>query len=164
MLMGSGACVTCAINSDCGLVPPGPDCVTAKPVNPNPPSVPTGVTATDPETGAKLNVSWSANPEADIRNYTVAWGVDPDAPGDPCPFTGSATVGTSTSFAVTGLQNGVRYCVAVRATNSSDLTSAYSPEATGTPNLVQGLRSPVCRTSRPASHAQKWRRTGLGAS
>lgn len=121
-------------NSDCAVS--GPDCVTATPTNPNPPSAPTGTVVTDPETGAKLNVTWSANSETDIDHYTVWWGTAPGA------YTASISAGRMTSYSITGLVNGTPYYVAVTASNTSGHTSAYSAEASGVPTFVRGLRAP----------------------
>lgn len=130
-------------NSDCAVN--GPDCVRATPLNPDPPSAPTGLTVVDPETGGKLNLTWAANPETDLRSYSVLWGVDPEDPGIPCPFTGAASAGKLTSYSLSGIENGTRYCIEITATNTSGLTSPTSidNERTGTPTWVRGLRSPA---------------------
>lgn len=127
-------------NGDCAVS--GPDCVKATPLNPNPPGPPTGLSATDPERGGMLRVAWVANPESDIKGYELSVGVDPSNPGTPCPFDRTINVGKVTSFHVTGLADNVRHCLAVRATNTSLLTSSYSAEAEGTPTHVLGEKAP----------------------
>lgn len=122
-------------NSDCAV--DGPDCVEATPLNPNPPGAPTGVTVTDPATGGRLNVSWLANPENDIRYYEVFWGLVAGTPEQ------VRNVGRSTSTVLTDLANGTAYWVAVKATNTSGLTSGYSAWVSGVPTAPpKGLTAP----------------------
>jgi hypothetical protein len=121
-------------NSDCAV--DGPDCVRAKPLNPNPPAAPTGLVVVDPETGGKLNLSWNANGEPDLKSYTVWWGT---APGQ---YTQSGSAAKQTTYTLNNLTNGVTYYVAITATNTSDKTSAHSAEKSGTPTWVRGVKSP----------------------
>ncbi len=121
-------------NSDCAV--DGPDCVTATPTNPNPPAVPTGLSVTDPETSGKLNLSWSPNGETDFDHYTVLWGTAPGV------YTFSGNAGKLTTFSLSGLVNGATYHIALTATNTSGHTSNASPDKTGVPTYVRGLRSP----------------------
>jgi hypothetical protein len=121
-------------NSDCAVS--GPDCVTATPINPNPPATPSGLTVTDLETGGKLALSWVANVEPDLHHYTIWWGTQS---GD---YTASVNTGKVASFSLTGLENGIRYYVTVTATNTSNQTSGEAPQGTGIPTYVRGLRSP----------------------
>jgi hypothetical protein len=122
-------------NSDCAIN--GPDCVSATPTNPNPPAVPTGLAVTDPETGAKLNLSWTPNASTDeIDHYTVWWGTNSGN------YTQSSSAGKLSTFSMTGLVNGQTYFVAITATNTSGHTSTYSTESSGTPSYVRGVRSP----------------------
>ena len=93
-------------NSDCGVS--GPDCVTATPLNPNPPPPPTGLVVTDPETGGKLVLSWNANATTDeIDHYTVWWG----RPRRDYSF--SASAAKQTTFTLSGLNDGSTYHVAL---------------------------------------------------
>jgi len=121
-------------NSDCAVN--GTDCVTASPVNPNPPAVPTGLTVTDPETGGKLILNWSPNGEPDFNRYTVWWGTAPGA------HTFSGNANKATTFSLTGLENGRTYYVSLTASNTSGQVSGFSPEQTGIPTFVRGLRPP----------------------
>jgi hypothetical protein len=123
-------------NSDCGVS--GPDCVTATPLNPNPPPAPTGLTVTDPETGGKLILNWNASPPADeIDHYTVWWGT---ASGD---YSSSVNALKKTTYTLSGLVDGTTtYHIALTATNTSGHTSVYSPDQTGVPHFVRGVRSP----------------------
>jgi hypothetical protein len=121
-------------NDDCDA---GPGCVTARPINPNPPSAPSGLLVRDQGTGGRLSVSWSANPETDVKTYTVRWGTTSGA------YTSSSSVTPPTTQAsLSGLQNGTPYYVTVTATNTSGLTSAPAPEQVGIPSVVQGIAPP----------------------
>jgi hypothetical protein len=121
-------------NSDCAVA--GPDCVTASPINPNPPATPSGLTVTDLETGGKLALSWVANVEPDFDHYTIMWGTQSGA------YNASVNAGKVVSLSLNGLSNGVRYYITVTATNTSNQTSAHAPEGTGIPTYIRGLRSP----------------------
>jgi hypothetical protein len=121
-------------NSDCDA---GPDCVTARPINPNPPAVPAGLQVRDAGTGGRLDISWTKNPETDIKRYTLRYGTTPGAP------TGSTQTGpTATSVSLFGLQNGTRYYVTLTATNTSDLESAATPELSEVPHIFEGIAPP----------------------
>jgi len=121
-------------NSDCDG---GPDCVTARPVNPNPPAAPTGLQVRDPGSGGRLNVSWNANPENDIKRYTVRYGTASAV------YTASASVAApAITVSLQGLTNGVRYFVTVTATNTGDLESAAAPEQSEVPHLFEGIAPP----------------------
>src|SRR5262249_23674998 len=88
------------------------------------------------ESGARLNVSWSANSETDLSFYTVHYGTSPGV------YTTHQNAGKATSTVLLGLTNGTTYYVAVTATNTSGTTSANSTEKTGVPAWVQGVKSP----------------------
>jgi len=121
-------------NDDCDA---GPGCVTARPLNPNPPSAPTGFLVRDLGTGGRLGLSWSPNPETDVKSYTVRWGTTSGV------YTASQSVTPPTTQATLfGLQNGTPYYATVTATNTSGLTSAPAPEQAGIPSLVQGIAPP----------------------
>jgi hypothetical protein len=98
--------------------------------------MPTGLTATDAETGGRLDLSWNDNPEDDIDFYTVHYGTS-----DTYGQTQIVLVGTATSLS--GLDNGTPYYIAVQATNSSGTQSQISdPPVIAVPNLVMGVRAP----------------------
>jgi hypothetical protein len=121
-------------NSDCDA---GPDCVTALPVNPNPPAAPTGLQVVDPGTGGRLDVAWNASPENDVKRYTVRYGTSSGV------YTFSANVlPPAASVALQGLTDGVRYYVTVTATNTADLESAPAAEQSGVPHLFEGIAPP----------------------
>lgn len=122
------------LNSDCASA--GPDCVKATPLNPNPPSVPTGVQIEDLGIGVALRVAWAPNSENDLARYTVHWGT---ASGN---YTGHLNTALMTEATLTGLEAGETYFVAVTATNTSGLTSNYSNEASDYPIYGLGLRGP----------------------
>ena len=121
-------------NSDCDT---GPDCVVARPMNPNPPSVPSGLQTTDPGTGGRLLVSWQPNSETDLKTYSLYYGT---ASGQ-YTFKQSYASGI-TSVILTGLTDGVRYYLALSATNTSGHESALSGEVTGVSLLIQGIAPP----------------------
>jgi hypothetical protein len=115
----------------------GPDCVTALPLNPGPPSAPTGLVAFDAGIGGTLEVAWAANPEDDIDFYTLSYGMASGVYGDTVMVPATAT-GTT----LTGLADGTRYYMVLRVTNTSGHESAASPEASAVPRLVQGIAPP----------------------
>jgi hypothetical protein len=121
-------------NSDCAVS--GPDCVSAMPLNPNPPAPPSGLTVVDPETGGKLLLSWAANGENDVDHYTVWWGTDSGS------YLWSAAAGKGTTYSLAGLDNNTPYYIVVTASNTSGHTSGYSQQQTGIPTFVRGIRSP----------------------
>ena len=121
-------------NTDCAIS--GPDCVQAKPLNPNPPANPTGLTITDPGVGYQLQLSWTPNPENDIAYYTLHQGT---ATGD---YDVVKLVASGTSTVAHNLVEGQTYFFAVTATNTSDKTSDFSVEAEEFPILSPGLALP----------------------
>ena len=121
-------------NTDCGGA--NLDCLTATPLNPNPPAAPTGLVVTDPETGGKLNLSWNTNGENDIDHYTVNWGTSSGV------YTSSVSAGKQTTYSLQGLTNQTTYYIAITATNTSGKTSANSLEGSGVPTFVRGIKSP----------------------
>lgn len=122
-------------NGDCDTF--GPDCLTALPLNPNPPDDPTGLTVEDPATGDALWVRWDAPGETDIAYHTVFVGTAQGV------YDQSFQGGAAPAFLVTGLDLGQDYVFAVKATNTSGLTSGFSGEAGGRPTLDRGLRAPA---------------------
>jgi fibronectin type 3 domain-containing protein len=121
-------------NSDCDG---GPDCVTARPINPDPPSAPAQPVLRDAGTGGVLEVSWPPNPETDVKTYSVHYGTSPGS------YSGRVTVNApATAVNLSGLTDGVRYYVALTATNTSGLESALSPESSEVPHLFLGIAPP----------------------
>lgn len=123
-------------NSDCAVASPA-DCVSATPLNPNPPPAPTGLLVVDAESGGRLDVSWDPSPDDDILRYVVRYGTAPGV------YDAQRDAGKLTSLVLTGLQNGVMYYLVVEATNTSGRTSLPSAERTGRPTFVQGLKAPA---------------------
>jgi hypothetical protein len=122
-------------NSDCAVS--GPDCLSAMPLNPNPPAAPTGLIVVDPETGGKLNLTWTPSPASDeLKSYDVKWGTQSGV------YTATHNVGKNAFDTISGLVNGQTYFIVVTATNTSNHVSAPSVEQTGTPTFVRGVRSP----------------------
>src|SRR5207247_610382 len=92
-------------NSDCDT---GPDCVTARPLNPGAPSSPQGLTVSDQGTGGRLEVTWQPNPEIDLKQYNLYYGT---VQGQ---YTVRQTYDKSlTSALLTGLTDSFRYYVAL---------------------------------------------------
>ena len=91
----------------------------------------------DAEIGGRLNVSWSASPDPDIKNYTVRWGTTLGG-----PYPNSVSADKLTAYTISGLTNGQTYHVVVTATNTSNLTSAFSTDVAGKPTFVRGVRAP----------------------
>ena len=122
-------------NTDCGTG--GPDCVSARPLNPGAPAAPTGLAAADPGTGGRLNVTWSANSETDLKNYTLYYGT---LPGQ---YSASVTAGPGvTALTLNGLSDSVLYYMALSATNTSGHESAKSGPVSAVPHLIQGIAPP----------------------
>jgi hypothetical protein len=123
-------------NRDC--LSGGPDCVSALPINPGPPSVPKGLVLRDSGIGGRLDVTWTANPERDLKSYTLYYDT---APGG--PYTGMLTIAApATSAVLSGLTDGTRYYAVISATNTSAHESAPSAEASEAPHLIQGISPP----------------------
>jgi hypothetical protein len=121
-------------NGDCDA---GPDCVVARPLNPGPPSVPTGLNAIDPGSGGRLAVGWNRNPENDVKTYSLSYGT---GPGQYTTKIGLSASVTSTTL--TGLTDGTRYYMSLSATNTSGHESAPSAEISQVPHLIQGIAPP----------------------
>ena len=106
-------------------------------LNTSPPSVPTGLTVRDPGTGGRLDVSWNANPESDLKGYTLHYGTFPGQYGQHLSLPK-----TSTSISLNGLTDSQRYYLALSAANTSGYESAPSPEVSEVPLLIQGIAPP----------------------
>jgi fibronectin type 3 domain-containing protein len=122
------------LNADCDA---GPGCVTARPINPNPPAIPSGLQVMDPGSGGRLDVSWNANPEPDVKTYNVRFGTVSGS------YTSvQAVAAPATGTALLNLTTGVRYYVSLTAVNTSGLESQPAPEQSETPLLFQGIAPP----------------------
>jgi hypothetical protein len=121
-------------NTDCGGSET--DCLSATPLNPNPPGIPSNVAVEDPGIGDTLFVEWDAPSENDVAYHTVFWGT---ASGE---YGSSAVVSSGSAYQLSGLAEGQPYFFAVSATNTSGLTSDLSDEASDFPVLGPGLRPP----------------------
>jgi hypothetical protein len=120
----------------------GDDCVRATPLNPNPPAAPTGLAVTDPETGGRLDLAWTANSESDIEFYEVHYSTQPGCFADMQCTPTTESAGRTPTYSIIGLQNGVEYFVVVTASNTSGKRSSPSSEESGTPSFVRGVKSP----------------------
>ena len=130
-----------SLDSD-GFEGPPSAAASATPLNPNPPSPPTGLTVSDTGTGSSLAASWAANGEPDLSGYTLFWGTASGV------YTSSqAYPKNTTSALVSGLVTGTAYYFALKASNTSGKTSGYSAEAWGRPSgLKLAIRPPAMIT------------------
>jgi methionine-rich copper-binding protein CopC len=102
------------------------------PATPNNPSAKPG--------DASVMVSWDANTEADLNDYTVFWGTSPST------LTSSVIVDkTQTSKTINGLANGTPYFFAVSAEDTAGNASAGTAPLTATP-----VKPPPGDTTPPA--------------
>ncbi|HEV8122191.1 MAG TPA: C25 family cysteine peptidase [Candidatus Polarisedimenticolia bacterium] len=121
-------------NADCNA---GPGCVTALPINLTPPAAPTGLVLRDTGAGDRLGVSWNANPEPDIKRYTLRYGTVSGS------YTGSLSVNApATSTVLTGLTTGIRTYAVLIATNTSGVDGAPTPETSEVPHVFEGISPP----------------------
>jgi hypothetical protein len=116
--------------------------VLARPINPGPPAVPLGLAAQDPGTGGTLQIVWQASPERDLKSYTLYYGTLPGN-SQPAQYPFKSILGsTTTTTLLTGLTDGVRYYLALSATNTSGHESPLSAEISSVPHLIQGIAPP----------------------
>jgi len=121
-------------NLDC---PGGPGCVSATPLNPNPPATPTGFAVADTGGGGRLEMAWDANPETDLAFYRVRYGTTPGSH----PW--EQTFGPlSTGDVLRDLENDVPVFLVLEAVNTSGLTSPQTAEREATPRLILGVTPP----------------------
>jgi hypothetical protein len=80
-----------------------------------------------PALAADVTLAWDANTESDLAGYKVYYGTASGVYGTPI------TIGTQTTYTVTGLPPGTYY-FAVTAYNTSGLESGYSNEVSQTIN------------------------------
>lgn len=104
----------------------------ATPTNTNAPTPPTGLTAVDPRTGGRIDLSWNANPENDILGYELYYGISSQN------YTNSVWVGNKLSYSLSGLQDYTIYYFALKAYNTSGLSSDFSAEVSAIPTRVGG--------------------------
>jgi peptidase C25-like protein/fibronectin type III domain protein len=125
-------------NEDCGsdASTDGPQCRRAIPKNLVPPVAVQGVQAEDTGTGVTLDVSWLANPEADIARYRVRFGTSPGS------HPNVKDAGPATSTTLFGLSVGTTYYLVVSAENTSGVEGPPSSEILATPHLFQGIAPP----------------------
>ena len=81
--------------------------------------------------GDSLNLEWNPNGEGDLAGYYVYYGTSPGSYGDPID------VENVTEYELTGLDQGVRYYVAITAYDTSDNESEKSDEESGVPPDTQ---------------------------
>ena len=74
----------------------------------------------------EATLGWDRNPEPDVVNYTVYWGLQTGT------YSWSADAGNVTTYTILNLQDGQRYFFAVQAVNSSGLRSPLSSEVSTT--------------------------------
>ncbi len=130
------------LNSDCNtfnLPASGPDCVWARPLNPNPPTTPAGPFVYSDGSGVRLTVGWTMSPESDLASFIVRYGTTNGG-----PYPGEVTVGkTETTADVTGLTEGLTYYLRLSAKNTSGLESSPTAQLTGVPLKFIGEAPPA---------------------
>ena len=89
-------------------------------------------------------LTWNANSESDLDGYNVYYGTSPGNYGDPID------VGDVTEYELTGLDEGVRYYVAITAYDTSDNESEKSDEENG---VVPDSQDPTVTITNPTSSA-----------
>jgi len=104
----------------------------ATPSNTAAPSPPTGLAAVDPRTGGRIDLSWNANPENDILGYELYYGTTSQN------YTNSLWVGNKLSYSLSGLQDYTVYYFALKAYNTSGLSSDFSAEVAAIPTRIGG--------------------------
>lgn len=104
----------------------------AIPKNEKPPSSPTGLVASDPRIGSIINLTWNANPEADIEGYQLYIGTESHN------YNYSIWVGNKTNFAAGGLNAYKMYYFSIKAKNTSGLFSDFSEEVAAMPTKEGG--------------------------
>lgn len=108
------------------------------------PDTPTGFKATGGD--SILFLSWNKHPDRDIKRLEIYWR---EAGNSDSPLT-SPTLniyqneievqsGEATSYTLSGLENGKRYFLSIRAVDYSDMVSSLSPEIEGIPNKTLGV-------------------------
>src|SRR4030095_13455015 len=90
-----------------------------------------------PARAADVTLAWEANSSPAIAGYKLYWGTASGV------YTGSADVGTSTSYVVTGLDSDARYYFTVRSYSSGGTMSAP-------PNEIPGM-APAIAAPKPSS-------------
>lgn len=89
-----------------------------------PPSTPTGLKVTSTGDG-RIDVSWNPNKESDIKEYRLAY--KPEGGSYKSVFT------SGTSYSLTGLTNGKKYTLKVKAFNKAGEESSYCSFVYATP-------------------------------
>jgi hypothetical protein len=75
--------------------------------------------------GAEIRIAWDPNTEEDLAGYRVYYGTASKTYGQPI------TIGKETTYAITGLIPGQRYCIAVTAFDTAGNESDFSNEVCG---------------------------------
>ena len=81
--------------------------------------------------GASLNLTWTANTESDLAGYNVYYGTSSGSYGSPLD------AGNVTEYELTGLEEGIRYYVAITVYDTADNESEKSDEESGVPPDTQ---------------------------
>lgn len=97
-----------------------------------PPPAPTGLQVTDPGTGRTLLLSWSASPASDLAGYFV---YRISTVGGEFLRVNPTSI-TETTYADTGLTDGIRYRYRITAADTSGNQSAPSTDVDGVPTDV----------------------------
>jgi hypothetical protein len=87
-------------------------------------------TATRVDAGGRLTLEWDPSPDTDIARYVLSYG---NIPGT---YTTDVDVGLQTTFEFDVPDDGLPYYFAVRAVNTSDVSSVYSNEVAIRPPVL----------------------------
>jgi len=108
------------------------------------PDIPSGFKARGGD--SLLFLSWDKHPDRDIKRFEIYWreARNPDSPvTSPVTELYSREVdvnsGEATSYTLSGLKNGERYFLSIRAVDYSDMASPLSPEIEGVPYKTLGV-------------------------
>jgi hypothetical protein len=100
------------------------------------PDAPTGLVATDPGTGGRIDLSWNLNSELDLAGYNIFMSLDA---GVTWTMVNTSGVISTPNFSVDGLTDGRTYIFAVTAIDTLGYQSPKSMGASGTPTLADTI-------------------------
>ena len=108
--------------------------------------------------GASLDITWDANTESDLAGYYVYYGTASGDYGTPID------VGDVTEYELTGLDEGVRYYVAITVYDTADNESEMSDEESGVPPDTQDPTVTITIPTSSASYSTGSSTITLGGS
>ena len=116
-----------------------------------PPSAPTGLTVTDPQTGGQLNLEWTANTESDLAGYNVYR--SSTETGTYEKINTSLVLKPTTNYTDTALTNGTTYWYKITAVDDFGNKSSYSSAVSGVPTSGGGDTQAPTITHTPITSA-----------